>query len=65
MDIKAGTTAYYRQMAALCEQACDWPAAAAYWQKALDVYPAAGSLAERDKKRITALRDACQNMAAA
>jgi hypothetical protein len=54
------TTAQLRNAALTAEKACNWASAADLWDMALEAYPSRGAMAELDKAKMTARRDACR-----
>jgi hypothetical protein len=61
MELAQMTTAEYRNAAIELEAALKWAEAAEAWDKAIAAYPTARpGLADLDKARMTARRDACR-----
>lgn len=56
------TTAQLRTAARNAENALNWAEAARYYAAAIEAYPATGAMADLDKARMAAKRDAALSM---
>lgn len=56
------TTTEYRLLAKEAEINMQWSVAAELWEKAINVYPSNGSLAELDISKMKSSKMACEKM---